>query len=225
MESESKSIIGYWNIRGLGRPVLLIAEYVKAPHEYKAYEEGDGPEFSKESWLQEKNTLGFDFPNLPYLIDGDFKLTESFAIMEYLAKKYKPELVGETIEEQAIVTMLAGIALHAKREWVTPCYTQSDIEVAINANVDGFETISKYLADKKYLIGDKLIYVDFYVFEMLESAFGIGAKPKFEEKYPNLIEYHKRIRSIPELSIFYENEKYKNQLFNMKSAPINSTGF
>lgn len=224
MDSQNEIQIGYWNIRGLGRPILYIAEYVSAPHKYTFYEEGDGPEFSKEAWLDKKNSLGLDFPNLPYLIDGDFKLTESMAIMEYLWKKFKPELAGVTVEEQATVTMLAGVALKAKGDWATSCYTQSDVEYAINTHVAAFERLSKYLGDKKYLTGDSLVYVDFYIFEILDCAFAIGARPKFQEDLPNLIAYHKRIKELPELSIFFENDKYKYQLFNMKSSLVNSTG-
>uniref|UniRef100_A0A7S3JAC0 glutathione transferase n=1 Tax=Euplotes harpa TaxID=151035 RepID=A0A7S3JAC0_9SPIT len=224
MDSHGEIIIGYWNIRGLGRPILLLAEYLKVPHEYKAYEEGDAPEFSKDSWLIEKNSLGLAFPNLPFLIDGEYKLTESFAIMDYLARKFKPELLGETTEEQSTVAMLVGVVAHAKRECATPCYTQSDVNLVVDKTIDALESISSYLADKTYLLGDKLTHVDFFVFEMLEAAFALGAKQKIEEKYPNFVEYHKRFREMDELKIFYENEKYKNQLFNMKSAPINAKG-
>lgn len=38
-------------------------------------------------WLADKPNLGLAFPNLPYLIDGDVKLTQSLAIMRYLARK------------------------------------------------------------------------------------------------------------------------------------------
>lgn len=34
-----------------------------------------------------KNTLGFEFPNLPYLIDGDVRITQSMAILRYIARK------------------------------------------------------------------------------------------------------------------------------------------
>ena len=33
-----------------------------------------------DDWGKDYDSLGLDFPNLPYIIDGEFKLTESFAI-------------------------------------------------------------------------------------------------------------------------------------------------
>jgi glutathione S-transferase len=40
--------------------------------------------------------LGLIFPNLPYVIDGDFKLTESKAIHLYIIKKSgKTDLLGK----------------------------------------------------------------------------------------------------------------------------------
>jgi len=49
------------------------------------YETGDAPDFDKSSWLDVKETLGLEYPNLPYLIDGDTKITETIAIMQYIA--------------------------------------------------------------------------------------------------------------------------------------------
>ena len=42
---------------------------------------GEGPEFDKTSWFDGKFSHGLDFPNLPYLMDGEVKLTQTFCIM------------------------------------------------------------------------------------------------------------------------------------------------
>jgi len=68
--------------------------YLNVDFEDKLYEVGEGPDFDKSSWLDEKETLGLEYPNLPYLFDGEAKLTETVAIMQYIAKKYQPALVG-----------------------------------------------------------------------------------------------------------------------------------
>jgi glutathione S-transferase len=47
-----------------------------------------------------------EFPNLPYLFDEDVKLTETLAIMKYVAKKWKPELLGRNAAEVGRVNML-----------------------------------------------------------------------------------------------------------------------
>lgn len=45
--------------------------------------------------MSEKFNLGLDFPNLPYFIDGDYKITETLAIHAYIAEKWNPELLGK----------------------------------------------------------------------------------------------------------------------------------
>jgi glutathione S-transferase len=50
-----------------------------------------------------------NFPNLPYLIDGDLKISETLAIVRYIANKYDKSLLGTTVEDQAIVDQLLCI--------------------------------------------------------------------------------------------------------------------
>ena len=69
-----------------------------------------------------KEKLGLDFANLPYLIDGELKLTETAAIHRYIANKYAPELNGITIIDKANVDMLHGPILDLKNSITMPCY-------------------------------------------------------------------------------------------------------
>lgn len=68
--------LGYWNIRGLADPIRYLLHHVGADFEDKRYEVGPAPKFDESSWLNEKYKLGLDFPNLPYYIDGNLKLTQ-----------------------------------------------------------------------------------------------------------------------------------------------------
>jgi glutathione S-transferase len=83
--------------------------YCGVDYETKTYIRGASPDFSKQDWLQEKKELDLDFPNLPYLIDGDFKMTESKSIMKYIASKHDPSLLGSTAEEVAKADMMSRV--------------------------------------------------------------------------------------------------------------------
>ena len=70
--------LGYWGIRGAGQVSRLLLAYTKADWENIAYADPN-------EWFgKDKNNLGLDFPNLPYLIYGDIKTSESSAIARYI---------------------------------------------------------------------------------------------------------------------------------------------
>lgn len=65
----------------------------------------------RDEWFkQDKENLGLDIPNLPYLIGPNIKLSETTAIMKYICYKHGPSLVGETAEEKACLDMLHNVA-------------------------------------------------------------------------------------------------------------------
>jgi len=87
------------------------------------YSAGPAPDFDRSQWLNEKFTLGLDFPNLPYLIDESVKVTETMAIMKYICAKWKPELLGSNPEILAHTEMISAFVLKLKEVSTMPCYT------------------------------------------------------------------------------------------------------
>ena len=61
---------------------------------------------SRKAWLDKKDSIGLLFPNLPYFLDGELKITEHMAIHRYIAEKWMPELLGKTLEAKTKVDML-----------------------------------------------------------------------------------------------------------------------
>lgn len=55
---KTQIVYGYWAIRGLAEPARLTLHYAKTPFTDKLYVQGDGPEFSREDWLSEKEKIG-----------------------------------------------------------------------------------------------------------------------------------------------------------------------
>jgi glutathione S-transferase len=106
-EKEMPLTIGYWKIRGLASNIRFQLAYSGiTDYNMVEYEQGDGPNFDGSAWFGVKPTLGLDFPNIPYLIDGDFKMTEGLAIHKYLADKYKPALLGNDAAQRGQVAMM-----------------------------------------------------------------------------------------------------------------------
>lgn len=101
---ENTIVLGYWGIRGLAQQLRLLLSYVGLPFEDKIYA-------SREQWFEnDKQSLGLSFPNIPYLIDGDFKLTESEAIQKYIINKsHHKELLGKNVQDIVKIESILGL--------------------------------------------------------------------------------------------------------------------
>ena len=94
MAEAVKPIYGYWSIRcgPRGNVNRNILNYAGVDYTEKFY--NPETEEGRAEWASDKVNLGIPFANLPYLIDGDFKLTESKAVTLYICEKWAPELLG-----------------------------------------------------------------------------------------------------------------------------------
>ncbi|CAG9314992.1 unnamed protein product [Blepharisma stoltei] len=197
-------ILGYYEIRSFAEPLRMLLTHFGVAFEDKQYTFGPAPDFDLSSWLNAKETLGFDFPNLPHFIDENIKLTETLAIYEYICAKYNPSYLGNTIVEKAYVAMLTGVL----RDFNSPIGAASyspDAATLLPQVLESQKTMLgrfvKYLEGKTFLVGDHPTYVDFYFYESLDRLDAIdpsylaGISPLFEA-------YKGHVRSLTHVEEF-----------------------
>lgn len=194
----SQLTLGYWKIRGLAESIRLLLHYLEIEYKEVLYEFGPAPDFSLDSWFSVKYKLGLDYPNIPYLIDGDFKMTESNAILRYICEKYKPELLGETIKEKAYVNMAVGVLadlLSAKAKLMYQGMDCPGNEMFKNTMKNKLNDLNNLLGKNKFLAGEKITYPDFLLDEFAESIHDL-IEPIFDQ-YPNLKRHFETICELP----------------------------
>ncbi|CAF3277777.1 unnamed protein product [Rotaria socialis] len=202
---KGQIILGYWNIRGLVEPSRLTLQYTKTPYTDKMYQVGDAPEYNRDEWLDEKFKLGLDFPNLPYLIDGDIKLTQSKAILYYLGRQ--KNLMGNNPQEEALVTMLCEQAHDLRLEFGKFCFgpngdSESEKKKFLDTTVtEHIKQLNAYLGKNKsrFAVGDKPTVADFQLFEYVDCCCSIDGGSMLLEKYTNVKELLQEVRELPEL--------------------------
>jgi glutathione S-transferase len=194
----SKLVFGYWKVRGLGQHLRLLLAYTGVDFEEVQYE-------NREQWFDaDKKNLGFDFPNLPYLIDGDFKLTESAAIAKYIINRSgKTDLLGKNVEDSGLVNNLIGVLTDALKD-IKGLFWNKDYE---NLKIEYLEkarpkldAIKKFVGDNQFAIGyltlvDFLLAENLYYFETLY--------PSEKSNYGFWWRIRHNFESLPEIKAYY----------------------
>jgi len=202
--------LGYWAIRGLGSPLRYLLHYTGTEFEDKQYEVGPDPATGKDCWLKVKNTLGLKFPNLPYWIDGDVKLSESAAIMKHIARKHN--LAGSCEEDFIQLDVADGVMYDIGLHMVLMCYSPN--AAAFEAMKGPFsaelpnrvEKLSKLIENKNFLLGDKISYADFTLFELLERL--LAFEPNCLANFSNLVAFHERVATLPAIAKYMNSPSF-----------------
>jgi len=213
--------LGYWNIRGLGQPIRLLLAYTETQFNEKLYNVGPKPDHDRSEWTNEKFNLNLDFPNLPYLIDSDVRITQSLAIIRYLGRKYK--LNGNTDEEQIRVSLTEQQLKDFHAAFTRICFDTNFETLKIDylkQLPQSLELLSKFLGDRPYFAGENLTYADFLAYEYLDQQ-KIFA-PEVVSKYKNLVQFLARFESLPTISKYMKSDKFIKWPLNNSSALFGS---
>ncbi|XP_042318711.1 glutathione S-transferase Mu 1-like [Sceloporus undulatus] len=200
-------ILGYWDIRGLAHAIRLLLEYTETPYEDKQYVPGPAPDFDTSQWTNVKEKLSLDFPNLPYLIDGETKITQSNAILRYIARKHK--MCGETEEEMIRVDILENQVMDLRMGLARICYNP-DFEKLKPEYIEQLpgklKLFSQFLGNRKWFAANKITYVDFLVYDGLDMHRIF--QPKCLDEFKNLKDFLDRFEALEKISAYMKSDRF-----------------
>jgi glutathione S-transferase len=109
-----------------------------------------------------------DFPNIPYLIDGDYSITESTAVQRYIIRRWgKTELLGKNIHDSALVESFLSVFTEIASA-VRGLFFNKDYENAKGGVIEKYtaklEQLNKFVGEKNFVLG-YLTLADFVVAE------------------------------------------------------------
>jgi len=213
----STPVLCYWDIRGLAQPIRLLLNYTDTQFEDRMLSCGPAPDYDKSCWYDNKFSLGFDFPNLPYYIDGDIKITQSNAILRHIARKH--DLVGKTEKEKAMVDMMADQSMDFRNGWVRLCYNpdfNNVKETYLKSLPETLKRFSDFLGSKNWFAGDSLTFVDFHMYELLDQHKLLV--PNCLKEFENMQSFMERFEALPKIAAYMKSDKFMKGPLNNKMA-------
>uniref|UniRef100_A0A7S2XUX3 glutathione transferase n=1 Tax=Fibrocapsa japonica TaxID=94617 RepID=A0A7S2XUX3_9STRA len=214
---------GYWNLRGLGQSVRFMLEYTGEKYDETRYEVSR----YKEWFEEDKKNLGIELANLPYIIDGPLKISQSVAILRYIARKNG--LAGKSIADQAKVDMVCDFIGDFRRNYSKVAYTDMrDEKLKQKFFKDTVPTflnqLSEQLGEEDWFVGN-LTMADFLVYEMLDVVRIMTTKVMGSnalEAKENLMQFMTRFEQLPAIAKYMTSENFVVRPLNGPSAMFNT---
>ncbi|XP_018422494.1 PREDICTED: glutathione S-transferase Mu 1-like isoform X3 [Nanorana parkeri] len=210
-------ILGYWDIRGLAHSIRLLLEYTGTPYEEKLYVTGDAPNYDRSQWLDVKEKLGLDFPNLPYLLDGDVKLTQSNTILRYIACKHG--LCGESESEINNVSLIENQSMDFRMGLVSIAYNPQ-FETLKGPYLEKLPValgrFSRFLGDRHWFAGDKITFADFLMYDVLDQHRILD--PNCLQNFQNLQDFLTRFETLPAIAAYMKSPRFMKTPINSRMA-------
>lgn len=205
----------YWDIRGLAQPIRLLLEYTGTEYTDKLFSCGEAPDYDKSCWFDIKHKLGMDFPNLPYLVDGDKKIVQSNAIMRYIARKHN--MCGKTEDEQVRVDIIENQAMDFRNGFVMLCYMHYDNKDGyLKGLPDKLRAFSEFLASRDWFAGSDITFVDFIMYELLDQHRMFDSKCL--DAFDNLKKFLDRFEALDKIAAYMKSPKFIKTPVNNKMA-------
>lgn len=203
--------ITYWDLRGLAETHRLMLEYLGVEYQMEYIT-------SRDQWMEDKYKMGIDFPNLPVYDDGEVRMSQSIAIMRYIAQKYKT-LNPETEDETRRAEIAEGVMVDIRIGWGALCYNPNFAKIKdqfLKDLPDKLRGLEDVLGKRQWVAGGKLTYVDFGINESLDHI--VTLFPGCYDNLPNIKKYKFAFDSLPKIKAYRASNRFKKFPINGPSA-------
>jgi len=208
--------LGYWNIRGLAAPCRMMLAYAGMEVKETRYS-------SKDEWFEKDKPKLLPLnalTNLPYMVEGDKVITQTNALMLYIARKTR--LAGKGKQQTDVETALCEV-YDLRDTFVGIMYWYKKIVRTVaefeEEKKTYFENKAGPLLDKfekllskgtPYLTGTSPSAADFHLWEMLDqhALFAKDIGKDACEGRPMLKAFHERFRALDRLQSYFESDAY-----------------
>ncbi|KAL2839541.1 glutathione S-transferase [Aspergillus pseudodeflectus] len=142
---------------------------------------------------------------LPVIEHKGEKLTQHLPILRYFAREIGG-YDGETNWEKYIVDAVADIYIDWRAQWVANL-KGGNAEYKNKVVPDYYNLVGQYYSEREgpYLLGDKVTYVDFAVFQSIDNDRRTGTLP--ESLPESLVKFEKAFETRPKIAEYIKEHK------------------
>ncbi len=178
-----------------GKCIWLLEE-LNVPYEQKELDMKAKEQ--KSAWFLKLNPNG----KVPVLVDEEFVLWESFAINQYLADKYKPELLGRSLEDRAKNAQWSWWgSLHVQKYFDTIFYyvvfnhgTEADALEAGEKVKPFLKVLEEHLSKRDFVVDQEFSLADLNLASIINIGFGL----EYDfSPYPSIVSWMGRMKTRP----------------------------
>ncbi|ORX98648.1 glutathione S-transferase [Basidiobolus meristosporus CBS 931.73] len=191
----------YFPIRGLAEELRLFLEEKNISYTDETFED----------WATLKPTLA-PLHQLPIVWNGDIKMSQSKAILRYMANKHGAN--GKNAREALQADIVAEATNDWRRKYTALCYNPefdnlktAYIEETIPFYLKAFEYYLEENGNTGYFAGSDFTYADVCVFDNIDNNLLVNASTLTKEQYPKLHKFYHDFKSRPRIAAYLESER------------------
>ncbi|EAR83562.1 glutathione S-transferase, amine-terminal domain protein (macronuclear) [Tetrahymena thermophila SB210] len=204
-KNSANLVLGYWGLPLRGQPLRYILELANYPYTETKYTLSQATD-----WFgKDKQELELDFPNLPYLIHGDFSITESSNIANYLIQLTKQYyLQGEGQDKYRVDNIRYVCDELAAKIFSSTLQKEEEKKNQLDTQIlPKIKQLQKVLGTQTSFF-KKLTLADIYAYTAL-AYFKKTYSKEYQQFSSDFDPFLKRFEEIPRIKNYHQSQRYK----------------